>query len=281
MRLGQIKWNGATTAAIFNHASARPIPDYTLYDLICRAEKEGAPLTEMANGLAISRPVQAEPLIPLKPREVWGCGCTYESSAAFRDAEQGTREGFYAQVYRGERPEIFFKGTARVCVGPGEPIGIRSDSCFTAPEPELALVLGARGHVLGYTLANDVSAWDIERQNPLYLAQSKTYSACCALGPIMVTTDEIADPRGLHMSCCITRDGETIFSGEVSTSRIGRTMEILVEYLMRSNPVPAGSVLLTGTGIIVGEDAALAAGDSVTIRVEQIGELTNIAAVVG
>jgi 2-dehydro-3-deoxy-D-arabinonate dehydratase len=97
----------------------------------------------------------------------------------------------------------------------------------------------------------------------------------------MVTTDEITDPRGLHMSCCITRDGETIFSGEVSTSRIGRTMEILVEYLMRSNPVPAGSVLLTGTGIIVGEDAALAAGDSVTIRVEEIGELTNTAAVVG
>src|SRR5216683_671146 len=151
MRLGQIKWNGATTAAIFNHNSARPIPEYTLYDLICRAEKEGEPLPRVAEGLATGRPVPAEPMIPLKPREVWACGCTYETSASFRDAEHGTREGFYAQVYRGERPEIFFKGTARVCVGPGQTIGIRADSRFTAPEPELALVLGTGGTILGYT----------------------------------------------------------------------------------------------------------------------------------
>jgi 2-dehydro-3-deoxy-D-arabinonate dehydratase len=280
MKLGQIKWNGAATAAIFNHSAARPIPDYTLYDLICRAEKEGAPLTELAAGLAIDHPVQAEPLIPLQPREVWGCGCTYESSASFRDAEHGTREGFYAQVYRGERPEIFFKGTARVCVGNGQPVGIRSDSKFTAPEPELALVLGARGRILGYTLANDVSAWDIERENPLYLPQSKTFSGCCALGPVMVTTDEITNPLALTLSCTITRNGHAIFSGMASTARIARSMEQLIEYLMRSNPVPPGSVLLTGTGIIVTEDAALAAGDSVTIRVEEIGELTNPAAVV-
>ena len=280
MKLGQIKWNGAATAAIFNHASARPIPDYTLYDLICRAEKEGAPLTDLAEGLAIERPVQAEPLIPLQPREVWGCGCTYESSASFRDAEHGTREGFYAQVYRGDRPEIFFKGTARVCVGTGQPIGIRSDSSFTAPEPELALVLGAKGRILGYTLANDVSAWDIERENPLYLPQSKTFSGCCALGPVMVTTDEITDPRALTLSCTITRNSQTIFSGEVSTARIARDLETLIEYLLRSNPVPAASVLLTGTGIIVTQDAALAEGDSVTIRVDEIGELTNPASVV-
>lgn len=280
MRLGQIIWNGGITAAIFNHASARPIPDYTLYDLICRSEKEGVPLPAVAAGLAVLRPVAAEPVIPLHPREVWACGCTYESSAAFRDAEHGSREGFYAQVYRGERPEIFFKGAARVCVGPGQPIGIRSDSRFTAPEPELGLILGARGHVLGYTLANDVSAWDIERENPLYLAQSKIYAASCALGPVMVTADEIADPRALQMSCRITRDGRTLFAGEVSTARLGRSLETLVEYLMRANPVPAGSVLLTGTGIIVTEDAALAAGDIVTIRVEQIGELMNPAAIV-
>jgi 2-dehydro-3-deoxy-D-arabinonate dehydratase len=201
-------------------------------------------------------------------------------SASFRDAEHGTREGFYAQVYRGERPEIFFKGTSRVCVGPGQTIGIRSDSRFTAPEPELALILGAHGRVLGYTLANDVSAWDIERQNPLYLAQSKTYTGCCALGPIMVTADEILDPRALMMFCQITRGGVNIFSGEVSTARLGRTMEKLIEYLLRANPVPAGSVLLTGTGIIVTEEVALAPGDSVTIRVDEIGELTNVAGVV-
>lgn len=275
MQLGQIKWNGATTAAIFNGSAARPIPDYTLLDLIGRAEKDGEALAEVATRLASRQAVLAEPLIPLQPREVWGCGCTYETSANFRDAEHGTREGFYAHVYKAPRPEIFFKGTARVCVGPGQPIGIRGDSKFTAPEPELALILGAKGKILGYTLANDVSAWDIERENPLYLPQSKTYSACCALGPVIVTLDEIADARSLEMTCTIRRGDEELFSGATPISRLGRTFETLVEYLLRSNPVPAGSVVLTGTGIIVKEDAALASGDIVTIKIAQIGELSN------
>ena len=280
MQLGQIKWNGVTTAAVFNGTAARPIPDHTFLDLIVRAEKEGKSLPELAGDLASRQAVLAEPLLPLQAREVWGCGCTYETSASFRDAEHGTREGFYAHVYKSPRPEIFFKGTARVCVGPGQAIGIRGDSKFTAPEPELALVLGAKGKILGYTLANDVSAWDIERENPLYLPQSKTYTACCALGPVIVTVDEIADARALEMTCTIRRGGSEIFSGATSISRLGRSFETLVEYLLRSNPVPAGSVVLTGTGIIVKEDAALAAGDVVTIRVAEIGELSNPCAVV-
>ena len=219
-------------------------------------------------------------MLPIHPPEVWACGCTYEMSASFRDAEHGTREGMYAYVYRERRPEIFFKGTARVCVGPGQPIGIRVDSKFTAPEPELALILGSRGKVLGFTLANDVSAWDIERENALYLPQSKVYNACCALGPVIVTPDELTDPYNLEMTCSITRNGSKRFEGATSTARLHRKFETLTEYLLRANRVPAGSVVLTGTGIIVTEDAALAAGDSVTIRVPQIGELSNVAEVV-
>jgi len=140
--------------------------------------------------------------------------------------------------------------------------------------------LGGRGKILGYTLANDVSAQDLARENPRYLSQSKTFQASCALGPIMVTADEIGDPRALQVSCTVTRHGETVFAGEVSTAQLTRSVEALVGFLMKSNPVPAGSVLLTGTGIVVGEENALEAGDSVTIRIEQIGELTNQAAVV-
>jgi len=277
MRLGQIRWNQQTTAAVFDSGHARPIPEYTVYDLICVSEKEGTPLNVLAAEMMSSHPEPAKPLIPLKPREVWACGCTYETSAAFRDAEHNTREGFYAHVYKAERPEIFFKGTARTCVGTGQNIGIRSDSKFTAPEPELAVVLGSKGHVVGYTLANDVSAWDIERENPLYLPQSKMYTGACSLGPVIVTADELTEPRDLQMTCTITRGGATLFSGETSTARLSRTIESLIEFLMRANPVPPGSVLLTGTGIIVTEEAALAAGDIVTIRVPQIGELINTA----
>jgi len=167
-----------------------------------------------------------------------------------------------------------------MCVGPGENIGIRSDSKFTAPEPELAVVLGSKGKILAYTLANDVSAWDIERENPLYLPQSKLYTACCALGPVLVTADELSNPYNLEMSCTIRRGESVLFSGATSTSRLSRKIEDLVAYLMRANPVPSSSVLLTGTGIIVTEEAALAPGDVVSIRIPEIGEMTNTAAIV-
>ncbi|HVV45535.1 MAG TPA: fumarylacetoacetate hydrolase family protein, partial [Bryobacteraceae bacterium] len=172
------------------------------------------------------------------------------------------------------------KGTARVCVGPGQCIGIRVDSKFTAPEPELAIVLGSHGVIVGYTLANDVSAWDIERENALYLPQSKSYTGCCALGPVMLVADDLVDPYNLEITCTITRNGRQIFSGSVSTSKLHRRLETLIEYLMRANHVPAGTVLLTGTGIIVPREAALAPEDVVTIRADQIGELSNRAIVV-
>ena len=281
MRLGQIKWYNNTTAAIFeSDGTARPIPDYNVYDLIRLAEMEKNSLSKVANRLASTHREPSVPIIPIHPKEVWACGCTYKQSSDFRDAEHGTREGFYAYVYREARPEIFFKGTSRVCVGPEGKIGIRSDSKFTAPEPELAVILGTAGKVLGYTIANDVSAWDIERENPLYLPQSKVFTGCCALGPVIVTEDEISDPYSLQMTCTIERDGKTIYQGSVSTEQLNRKVENLTEYLLRANAVPGGSVLCTGTGIIVTEESALAPGDVVTIEVPEIGKLRNTAAIV-
>jgi 2-dehydro-3-deoxy-D-arabinonate dehydratase len=280
MRLGQIRFENKLTAAVFEGDMARPIPGYTTVGLIGKAATESATLGELAEELASRHPEPCLPAIPINPVEVWACGCTYASSAQFRDAEQHEESGIYGYVHSHERPEVFFKGTARVCVGPGQPIGIRFDSKFTAPEPELAIILGRRGEVLGYTLGNDVSAWDIERENPLYLPQSKIYTGSCALGPVIVTADELPDPSTLEMTCTVLRDGETRFTGSVPLSRLSRRTDTLIEFLLRANPVPAGSVLLTGTGIIVPAEAALAPGDVVVIRIPEIGELANTAALV-
>jgi 2-dehydro-3-deoxy-D-arabinonate dehydratase len=280
MHLGQIKKDGAVIAAVFEGARARPIPSHNVCDLIRRSEAEGISLPALANQLASRQSEPATPVIPISPSEVWACGCTYQMSSDFRDAEHGTREGMYSYVYSSPRPEIFFKGTHRVCSGPGQTFGLRADSKFMAPEPELGLVLGSHGRILGYTLANDVSAWDIERENALYLPQSKTFNGCVALGPVIVTADAIHDPYKLDMTCEIIRDGKTIFSGSVSTARLNRKFETLIEYLFRSNNVPVASVVLTGTGIIVKEDSALQAGDEVRIRIPEIGELINRAAIV-
>lgn len=278
MRLGQIKWNKRTTAAVFDASGmARPIPDHTLLDLIRRAEVEKMPLTALVKELVSVHEEAVDPVIPISPAEVWACGCTYQTSAAFRDAEQGTREGFYAHVYREARPEIFFKGTARFCTGPNQAIGLRPDSRFTAPEPELALLLGSHAAVLGYTIANDVSAWDIERENPLYLPQSKMFTGCCAIGPVIVTPDEVPNPYNLQITCTIHRGDDLVFEGSVSTSDLNRKFETMLEFLMRANPVPAGSLLLTGTGIIAPESAALQPGDVVRIEIPEIGVLRNTA----
>ena len=212
-------------------------------------------------------------LSPIDSPEVWGCGVTYKRSADMRDDD--SEQDIYSRVYHADRPEIFFKATPSRCVGPNGFIGIRSDSTLTATEPELAYVLGDDGEIVGYTLCNDVSAWDIERDNPLYLPQSKVFYGCCALGPMFVTPSEIDDPYNLDMRCTVLRGEEVIYEGGVNTSQINWKFEQLTEFLMRDNPIPFGTVVSTGTGIIVPNDLPLAAGDVVEIEVDGFGTLSN------
>jgi 2-dehydro-3-deoxy-D-arabinonate dehydratase len=209
--------------------------------------------------------------IPITPPEVWGCGVTYRRSADFR--EEG--HGFYTGVYDADRPELFYKASASRSAGPGEGIGKRRDSQFTAAEPEVALVVSAAGDILGFTLANDVSAWDIERENPLYLPQSKVYDRCFSCGPTIVTPDEIADPYGLEITCAVVRNGADVFRGSASTAQLKRKFPELVDWLRRSNAVPTGTILSTGTGIIQPLGSGLEAGDVVTIACPELGALVN------
>jgi len=211
--------------------------------------------------------------MPIFPPEVWGFGVTYKRSADFRSGETSKELGIYDRVYVNERPEIFFKATLSRCAGPNTPICIRKDSQFTAPEPELAFVLGRNRNIVGYTLCNDVSAWDIERENPLYLPQSKIYQGCCSIGPIIVTSDEIPDPYNLDMTCRIQRDERVLFEGSVNTGLLNRKFDKLNEYLYRDNPIPIGTVVSTGTGIIITEKEKLKDGDIVEISVPEIGIL--------
>lgn len=214
-------------------------------------------------------------LIPLDPPEVWGAGITYKRSAEFRDKDTGHEKGMYDYVYDSPRPELFFKATAARCVGPNAPVGVRSDSQLTAPEPEVAFVLGTGGKIVGFTACNDVSAWDIERENPLFLPLSKIYAACCALGPVLVTSSEIRDPYGLTVKCRLIRGGETIFTGETSTRELKRRFEELAEWLLKDNVIPPGTVVATGTGIMVPNELCLQDGDRIEIEVAGIGTLIN------
>jgi 2-dehydro-3-deoxy-D-arabinonate dehydratase len=159
--------------------------------------------------------------------------------------------------------------------GPGEPVAIRGDSGWDVPEPELALVVNSRGELVGYTIGNDVSSRTIEGENPLYLPQAKVYSRCAALGPLIVTVDELADASNLEIQLTIQRNGGELFNGSTATSQMHRTLPDLITYLMRNNEFPAGVFLMTGTGIVPPSEFTLQDGDEVTIRIEQIGSLVN------
>ena len=124
-------------------------------------------------------------LPPVDSQEVWAAGVTYERSRAGR-VEESTEAGVYDRVYLAQRPEVFFKATAQRVVGDGEPVGVRADSPWNAPEPELGLVLNANGEIFGYVVGDDVSSRSIEGENPLYLSQAKVYDRSCSLGPGIV-----------------------------------------------------------------------------------------------
>jgi 2-dehydro-3-deoxy-D-arabinonate dehydratase len=256
-------------------------------DLIERSVSEGVTVEEVVSQLdAVGDysyasldvpPDDSKPhlLIPIHPPEVWGCGVTYKRSAEMRDEDTTGARGIYDHVYFADRPELFFKATATRCVGPNDYICIRRDSELTAAEPELAYILGKDANIVGFTVCNDVSAWDIERENPLYLPQSKIFYGCCALGPVLALSSGIDDPYDLHITCRIIRDGEIIFAGEIGSSAMKRRFDELTDFLLRDNPVPVGTVMTTGTGIMIPNDYALAAGDVVDIEIEGIGKLSN------
>jgi len=231
----------------------------------------------------LSRPPSSEGghiLPPLDKQEVWAAGVTYLRSKDARMLESETSATVYDQVYAAERPEIFFKATPHRVVGPFDGVGIRADSHWNVPEPELALVIGPDLKLKGFTCGNDMSSRDIEGANPLYLPQAKVYNGCCALGPAITLAGEGFDPSDLAIRLSIGRAGVEVFSGETTTANIKRGFDELIGYLGKSNRFPAGAFLLTGTGVVPGEGFTLAAGDLVRITIEGIGELTNPVTVV-
>jgi len=217
-------------------------------------------------------------LPPVDSQEVWGTGVTYEQSRAGRVAES-TEGGIYDRVYLARRPEIFFKATAQRVVGDGQPVGIRADSPWNVPEPELGIVLNAAGEIFGYVVGDDVSSRSIEGENPLYLTQAKVYDRSCALGPGIVPAWAASGPFDIALR--VQRGDTVAFEGSTSTASITRRFQDLAAWLMAALAFPVGVVLLTGTGIVPDESFSLRAGDVVTIDIPRIGTLTNPVVLVG
>lgn len=212
---------------------------------------------------------------PIDAQEVWGAGVTYERSKVARQEESESGGSFYDLVYKADRPELFFKATPSRVVGPGAAIRVRRDTKWCVPEPELAIFLSPSLKLVGYTVGNDVSARDIEGQNPLYLPQAKVYDACCALGPWITLADAMPPIREVEIRLAIERGGTNVVEGSTSLARMARKIEDLIDWLGRDNLFPSGVVLLTGTGIVPPDEFSLQPGDIVNITIDGVGTLTN------
>jgi 2-dehydro-3-deoxy-D-arabinonate dehydratase len=217
----------------------------------------------------------ASPLAPISSQEIWAAGVTYQRSRVARMEESVISKSAYDLVYDAPRPEIFFKGTPGRCRSTGEAMRLRDDSKWMVPEPELALIVSARGQVVGYTAGNDLSCRDIEGENLLYLPQAKTWDGSCSLGPAILLAGPSVDVRSSAIRCAITRGGREVFGGETKVSQIKRAFGELVGYLFRNQTFANGVVLLTGTGIVPPNEFSLVKGDVVRIEIEGVGVLEN------
>src|SRR5262245_50268623 len=195
-----------------------------------------------------------ELLAPIDRQEIWAAGVTYKRSKVAREQESQSAASFYDKVYAAKRPELFFKATAERVVGPNGRVRVRRDSKWSVPEPELALFISPDRRIVGYAIGNDMSARDIEGENPLYLPQAKVYDQSCSLGPAVTLSSAFPPLDQVAIEMSIMRGGKTVFQGTTRLTEMARTPEELVDWLFRENSFPHGVVLLTGTGIVPPDD---------------------------
>lgn len=243
-------------------------------NLFQKIEKLTRSLMPMNNGAKLST---EDILAPVGSQELWACGVTYLRSKIGRQEESKEAGGgdFYARVYEAERPEVFFKSTPHRIVGHGAKVNIRKDSTWDVPEPELTLVVTSSGKIVGYTIGNDMSSRSIEGENPLYLPQAKTYDACAAVGPCVYVTEQPLDEKTkIHLE--ISRENKKVFEGTVGIDQMKRKPEELVSFVFRECSFPNGCLVMTGTGIVPGNDFTLKSGDEIKISIDGIGTLVNV-----
>jgi len=232
-------------------------------------------LAELLEGPSLGpAPEGARVLVPVGAQPVWAAGVTFPRSRDARMEESGGLDA-YDKVYLAERPELFVKALPGTARGPGEPVGVRADSSWNVPEPELAVVADRRGDVVAYLIGNDVSSRSIEGENPLYLPQAKVYRGSCALGPCLVPVGAAPEPAGMRIALAIERGGAELFRQSCAVADMKRALPELVDWLWRGQELPLGAVLLTGTSIVPPPELTLLPGDQVTIAISGLGELRN------
>jgi fumarylacetoacetate (FAA) hydrolase family protein len=191
----------------------------------------------------------------------------------------------YLEVAIGPDAEIFTKSPVLSSVGWGQDIGIRSDSTWNNPEPEIALVCDSKGRTLGATLGNDVNLRDFEGRSALLLGKAKDNNASCGIGPFFRLFDErftLDGVRSAVVSLEVQGPDNFRLEGKSSMSEISRDPLDLVRQAMSEHHYPDGFVLFLGTLFAPTQDRdepgrgfTHKVGDIVRVSTQALGVLEN------
>jgi fumarylacetoacetate (FAA) hydrolase family protein len=191
----------------------------------------------------------------------------------------------YLEVAIGPDAEVFSKSPVLSTVGAGAEIGVRSDSEWNNPEPEIVLAVDPRGEVVGATLGNDVNLRDFEGRSALLLSKAKDNTASCALGPFIRLFDEgftIDDVRAANVDLVIEGSDGYRLEGTNVMAEISRDPLDLVAQTLSEHHYPDGFVLFCGTLFAPTQDRDTPGGgfthkigDVVTIASRRLGKLVN------
>ncbi len=191
----------------------------------------------------------------------------------------------YLEVAIGPDAEIFSKAPTLSAVGTGGQVGVRSDSHWNNPEPEVVLVCDADGTVVGATLGNDVNLRDFEGRSALLLSKAKDNTASCAIGPFIRLFDAgfaMDNVRKATVELRIEGPEGYLLEGHNDMGQISRDPLDLVAQCLSEHHYPDGFVLFCGTLFAPTQDRDTPGagfthkvGDVVTIRSQQLGALTN------
>lgn len=191
----------------------------------------------------------------------------------------------YLEVGIGPYAEIFTKCPPMAAVGHGAKIGLRPDSAWNNPEPEIVLALAPTGEIVGATLGNDVNLRDIEGRSALLLGRAKDNNASCALGPFLRLFDDtfgLSDVRQAVVSLTLTGQDNFRMEGSSSMGRISRDpKELAAATLSADHQYPDGAFLMCGTmfaptDLRDGEGFTHKLGDVVEISTPKLGRLANL-----
>lgn len=192
----------------------------------------------------------------------------------------------YLEVAIGPDAEIFTKSPVLSTIGWGGQIGVRSDSSWNNPEPEIVLVMDGRGTPVGATLGNDINLRDFEGRSALLLGKAKDNNASCSLGPLIRIFDDsfsMDDVRQAEIDLEIDGPDDYHLKGRSSMNQISRDPEELVRQALSEHHYPDGFALFLGTLFAPTEDRddpgrgfTHKVGDLVTISTPKLGRLMNV-----